>query len=266
MATIGRTNGASFNNTPRLLYIATNTFNDYFYSYSTSITAQLDTIGTLSAVTGATSGNCPAGRVLRENGRKLYPGANPGITTYLVGVYDAQTMLSGFIDPNASVFQIYNTDKPTYLADGVEPTVGSTDRGPSVYTRGDVLGGGDLDISGNAHIYGSGTVENGLTVFNGATISSGSLTVTNGKLNLDATGANAIVGNASMTGGTVVGGFKRLTVNTTAVTASSRIFLTLTGQNNVGVYSVENIIAGTSFEIVSSSTTDGSAVNWLIIN
>jgi hypothetical protein len=154
MATIGRTSGASFLNSPRLSYIATAAFNTYFYSYSTSINARLETIGTLAAVTGANAGNCPMGRVLRENGRKLYPGANPGITTYLVGVYDSQTLLTGFIDPNAGVFQIYNTDKPTYLLDGVEPTVASTDRGPSIYTRGNVLGGGDLDISGNGLIYG----------------------------------------------------------------------------------------------------------------
>jgi hypothetical protein len=148
MATIGRVNGASFNNTPRLSYIATATFNTYFYSYSTSINASLVTVGTLGPVTGATAGNCPAGRVLRENGRKLYPGANPDITTYLVGVYDAQTMLSGFIDPNGAVFQIYNTDKPTYLQDGVEPTANTTDQGPSVYTRGTVTAIGDIVSTG----------------------------------------------------------------------------------------------------------------------
>lgn len=163
MATIGRVNGASFNNTPRLSYIATGTFNSYFYSYSTSLTAALETVGTLGPVTGATAGNCPAGRVLRENGRKLYPSANPGITTYMVGVYDNQTMLSGFIDPNAGPFQIYNTDKPTYLQDGVEPTLGTTDRGPSIFTRGNVLGGGDLDISGNAVIGGDIQIDGDVT-------------------------------------------------------------------------------------------------------
>jgi len=150
MATIGRVNGASFNNTPRLSYIATAAFNTFFYSYSTSLNASLVTVGTLAAVTGATAGNCPAGRVLRENGRKLYPGANPGITTYLVGVYDAQTLLSGFIDPNAAVFQIYNTDKPTYLSDGVEPTANTTDQGPSVFTRGKVTAIGDIISTGGS--------------------------------------------------------------------------------------------------------------------
>jgi hypothetical protein len=134
-------------NTPRLQYISTAAFNSYFYTYTTSLTSSLDTVGTLSAVTGATASNCPAGRVLRENGRKLYPSANPGITTYMVGVYDPITFLNGFIDPNAQVFQIYNTDKPTYLDDGVEPTLGTTDQGPSVYTRGTITAGGEIVTS-----------------------------------------------------------------------------------------------------------------------
>jgi microcystin-dependent protein len=165
MATIGRTSGASFLNSPRLAYITTATFNTYFFSYTTSINLSLETVGTLSSVTGASAGNCPMGRVLRENGRKLYPGANPGVTTYLVGVYDAQTMLSGFIDPNAKVFQIYNTDKPTYLTDGVDPTTTSTDLGPSVYTRGNIMGGGNLDISGSGQIYGVLNVDNNITQY-----------------------------------------------------------------------------------------------------
>jgi hypothetical protein len=77
------------------------------------------TQGTLTAVTGGTAANCPKGRVLRENGRKLYPSANPGITTYLVGVFDDKTFLNGFIDPNSPVFVPFNTDKPVYLDNGV---------------------------------------------------------------------------------------------------------------------------------------------------
>lgn len=166
MATVGRLNGASFSNTPRLSYYSTAAFNNYFYSYSTSINdSTFETIGTLSPVQGATSGNCPKGRVLRENGRKLYPDANPGITTYMVGVYDTETFLSGFIDPNAKVFQIYNTDKPTYLSNGVEPTEGTEDRGPSVFTRGDILAGGKVDISGATQIYGVLNVDNNITQY-----------------------------------------------------------------------------------------------------
>jgi hypothetical protein len=119
-------------------YISTAPFHTHLFSYSTFLNATKQTVGELTQVAGANLSNCPAGRVLRENGRKLFPGANPGITTYMVGVYDAQSLLSGFIDPNAKVFQIYNTDKPTSVTDGVDPTTGKTDLGPSVYTRGDV--------------------------------------------------------------------------------------------------------------------------------
>lgn len=77
-----------------------------------------------------------------------------------------------------------------------------------------------------------------------------------------ATGANASMGTATLVGGTV-------TVNTTAVSANSIIFTTCnTPGGTQGFLSapVANIIAGTSFVINSSSGTDTSTVNWLVIN
>ena len=273
MATIGRTSGASFLNTPRLSYIATAAFNTYFYSYTTSINMSLETIGTLAAVTGANAGNCPMGRVLRENGRKLYPGANPGITTYLVGVYDAQTLLTGFIDPNAGVFQIYNTDKPTYLLDGVEPTVASTDRGPSIYTRGNVLGGGDLDISGNAHIYGSeiidqgltvhlgaiidNTAGTGLTVYNGETVATGNLGVTLGNI-------TAAAGNIAATLGDITAAAGNIAATVGTITAGKQIrSTTLTNLGSVNTSQVINCTLGQVFKMtitggISITATAGS--------
>ena len=44
--------------------------------------------------------------------------------------------MTGFIDPNSQVFAIYNTDKPNFLADGVDPTANVTDAGQSVFTLG----------------------------------------------------------------------------------------------------------------------------------
>jgi hypothetical protein len=249
MATIGRTSGASFLNSPRLSYIATAVFNTYFYSYSTSINARLETIGTLAAVTGANAGNCPMGRVLRENGRKLYPGANPGITTYLVGVYDSQTLLTGFIDPNAGVFQIYNTDKPTYLQDGVEPTVASTDRGPSIYTRGNVLGGGDLDISGNGLIYGDLGVVGDVDV-SGNELIHGDLGVV-GDVDISGNGlihSNlGVVGNVDISGTLVV---NNTTIHRNHVTLATGDLIVSTGVfklnefNGTGSYNAGNAIVG----------------------
>lgn len=77
-----------------------------------------------------------------------------------------------------------------------------------------------------------------------------------------ASGADASVGTATLSSGTI-------TVNTTAVTASSLIFVTCnTPGGTQGFLSVPtaSITAGTSFVINSSSGTDTSTVNWWIIN
>ena len=123
---------------PMKSYLSTAPFNSYFFTYTTSSPPPThNTVGVLSAnVAGATSTTCPAGRVLRENGRRLYPSAHPGVTTLMVGVFDNQSMLSGFIDPNSPVFAIYSTDRPGYLKDAVDPTGGLTDQGPPVRTNG----------------------------------------------------------------------------------------------------------------------------------
>ncbi len=77
---------------------------------------------------------------------------------------------------------------------------------------------------------------------------------------LIATGSNASIGTATLSGGTI-------TVSTTAVTSSSKIFISYSGTpTNPGYITTTNIVNGTSFDIVSSSGTDGSAVNWWIIN
>lgn len=103
----------------------------------------------------------------------------------------------------------------------------------------------------------------------GNLVTSGSITATNGNLTLGtagnklniATGTNASVGkSAAMTAGSI-------TISTTAVTASSIIFLTHANiGGTVGELSVGTIVAGTSFVINSSSGSDTSTVNWLIIN
>ena len=134
-------------NSPRREYIATVAFNNDFYTYTTSLNpTTFVTTGALGFVT-TVAAQTPAGRTLRENGKKLYPGAHPGVTTYLVGVYDDQTGLNGYINPNSAVFAIYNTDKPTYLTDGSEVSGGTysgQNQGNSLYTRGTVTAGASV--------------------------------------------------------------------------------------------------------------------------
>ena len=75
----------------------------------------------------------------------------------------------------------------------------------------------------------------------------------------DAGDPASTVGNATLSGGSV-------TVSTTGVSSTSKIFLTYTGLNNPGVLRVSAITPGVSFTITSTSGTDAGTVNWLIIN
>jgi hypothetical protein len=124
-------------------YITTGSFNGQFFNYTTSFnTTTLTTTGTLAEVTGATVTNCPQGRVLRATGKKLYPGgAYPGVSTMLIGVYDSLSLLSGFIDPNSSVFALYNHDKPVDVIDAFDLSGNVIHKGPPVFTLGDVIAG-----------------------------------------------------------------------------------------------------------------------------
>ncbi len=117
---------------------------------------------------------------------------------------------------------------------------------------------------------GSSTTNNfvGKTRFGGTTTPDDALEVegnielvTAGNKIKIATGSNASAGvSGAMTAGTI-------TISTTAVTASSLIYLTHASVGGtVGVLSVGTITAGTSFVINSSNAADTSTVNWWIVN
>ena len=134
-----------------LSYISTDVFNNNFFTYTvTTGKAPLYVrTGSLTAVTGATSLNCPAGRVLRENGKKLYPNAHNGVTTYMVGVYDCYSFLKGYINPNDPMFAPYNTDRPNYQDDSLYTgDLTTKNLGPSVLTLGQVAASGDITTAG----------------------------------------------------------------------------------------------------------------------
>jgi hypothetical protein len=132
---------------PEKSYVAAAAFNADVYKYTVSQSpTTFQTTGALTAdVTGATALTCPAGTVLRENGKKLYPGAHNGVTTLMVGVFwntaktDTTTsnMLSGFIDPNSPKFAVFSADRPNYMnVLPVDPTGGLADQGAPVVTNG----------------------------------------------------------------------------------------------------------------------------------
>lgn len=77
---------------------------------------------------------------------------------------------------------------------------------------------------------------------------------------LQAAFANIHRGHSTLASGSV-------TVAATWVTANSRIaVMSTTPVGTQGILSVQNIIPGTSFQIVSSSGTDGSTVHWISID
>jgi hypothetical protein len=277
MATVGRTNGASTPAAPKRSYISMKAFNNDIFSYTYGFNSgSMSYVGSLSAVSGASSGNCPQGRLLTETGRKLYPGVNPGVSTYMVGVYDLVSGLSGFIDPNSYAFTIQNTDRPYWVGEtGTNPNSGTpagkvSDQGAPVLTRGDVIAAGDLDLGGNADvdgtmdISGATTMRSNVSLVNGADLNlgAGSDLVLSSTSRLQLPGITGVV---DMGNGTPDAPFRRLTVSNGNCTSFSRVFLTYGSQESAGILSVEGISNG-SFIIVSNSVNDTSNVQYMIIN
>jgi len=272
MATIPNTSHAALASTPRRSYIALRPYNNDIFSYATSLNAALVTVGTFSAVTGATAANCLQGAILHETGKKLFAGVQPNVTTYMVSVFDYANGLTGFIDPNSTAFTPQNTDRPYAITSpGSNSQDQYADRAPPVFTRGNIFGQSNLDISGSGHIYGSMRVDTGMTIYRGqniygtanlfsnatvqSTLTTSTLSVTAGKVFLN----SRITGKATLSGGTV-------TVNTSACTANSLIFLQHTYISaGFGILYVNSATNG-SFVIKSSQGTDAGDVFWMLIN
>ena len=230
--------GTSYLNSSRRQYISTQPFNNAFFTYTASVVGFVNT-GTLTSVTGATLQTCPAGRVLRETGRKLYPSANPGITTLMVSVYDDITGLTGFIDPSAPTFVTYSTDRPNYLANTL------TQSSTSVY---------------GSHLYLPAINSIGNPSTTNATV--GSADLPGSRQTSTAYPSNFVtVSTSAVTNGSKI--FTSLQADTNAN------FLFGTGNPNTGVstlYGVSSIVAGTSFRIYSSGPGDRNTVSWFLVN
>ena len=132
----------SYDKRPAIQYMSTYAFNDGFFSFD-------ETTG-LHYVIGASTSKCPPGRILRENGRKLYPGIHPTVKTIMTGVFDSVTLLSGFIDSNSGIFTLYSINHAPEQPDGLDYNPrgvnqsGVAHKGQSVYTLGDVVAGGQF--------------------------------------------------------------------------------------------------------------------------
>lgn len=129
--------------------------------------------------------------------------------------------------------------------------------GGDTFDRYRVLGSGSVEQgSGSA----SREVTYGRTAANQWSVTGADVRVgTAGRGLMVAEGSNAKMGRATLTAGTA-------TVNTTAVTASSEVFLTCqVPGGTVGFLRVSARTAGTSFTITSSSGSDTSTVAWMIV-
>ena len=256
------------------------------YTYTTSFNTQTRvTTGDLNEV----GTSVPKGSFLYENGRKLYPGAHPGVNTYMVGVFDPVTFVTGYIDPNSKVFTPMNTDKPVDTAAtetaaegvfGTDPNTETSDLAQPIFTRGDILAEGNMDISGNAEIHQnllvdlSGRIAGNFDVSGNLNVD-GNLKV-KGLLYLDSidgisgyNAGDAICGTVALNGATDPAD-SSATILTTACSASSKIFITRVTLTTVGGGSAGNLIVtpGANSFVITSVASNGetSLINWLVIN
>jgi hypothetical protein len=205
----------------------------------------------------ATAAQCPAGRVLHANGKKLIPdvnvmnsftvGATVQAKKFMLGVYDPESMLNGFIDPTSPTFAVYDKNRPA--SDYLLYATGNTDEATALIG----LGGQGSRLPAKV------LVGNPSTALAAGASSVGKFTAATGVMNA---GSTATLG----------------TVATTSVTADSVILLTpgfpTVGATLVGTFvlSVGVIIPETSFEVKVTNIAGASQlnatipVNWLIVN
>jgi hypothetical protein len=226
MATLGRSKPSTDARSAGRSYLTTSSFNTSIYCYTTSVDNLTSIItGTLSSLSSATALNCPKGRVLRETGRKLYPGINPGVSSMLVSVYDDKTMFNGFIDPNSPLYTIFNSDKASFIPN-------NNQLGSPVYTRGAVEA-----LDG---------------------VAASKLTLPASSISYVTPGMAPVMGTTRLVNGSVI-------VNTSACTPTSFVFVSYSGiPSNPGFITSTDVTTG-AFRIVSTSTTDSSYVNWFIV-
>jgi hypothetical protein len=208
MATIATNSHGNFNNVPRRSYIAMSSYTSDFFGYSLVFNpVTFSNVGTLSTL-GVPATSTLRGSILSETGKKLYPSANAGVSTLMVSVFDHTSLLTGFINPNSPSFAIFNTDKPPYMGQGVDPGTNlSTNLGNSIYTHGSVVADGYGTYSGLLSTGQSLTV--GTTAQIGASLSTGTSATIGTSLSV----GTSISSGTSITAGSYIAG-RALTVLT----------------------------------------------------
>jgi hypothetical protein len=243
MATTRITNDLS-----RRSYLSVAPFHANIFKYSSTLNAAFQWVGGISALPNTTAANCPRGRVLRENGKRIYPDANPGVTIYMVGVYDAVTGFTGFIDPNSPVFTLFNTDKPNYIGNSTDPGPGGLrDLGMPIYTNTSVDAGTYVSAGANviagANMVAAGYIQAG-DYIRANTYVSADTTLSAGTLIYSGTGLRSLAGQNRVAA----------VPNYPTSTQSDTIYL------NVSASQVSKITIGGSVTAISVGATNNGAV------
>jgi len=246
------TSHSEWSTAPDKSFITTKAFNSEFYQYSVSRSDRppYTTTGVLVLHSSATGPQCPAGRVLHANGKKLIPDVNvmnsfttpAGATIqakkFMLGVYDPESMLNGYIDPTSATFAVYDKNRPA--SDYLLYATGNTAEKDAILG----LGGQGSRLPAKVLI---GNPAIGV-----------------------AAGASS-VGKFTKPVSVTAGGSTLLeTVLTTAVTDNSIILLTTNNANTSA--SIGAIVPGVSFQVNVANisllplTSTGMDVHWLIIN
>lgn len=229
-------------------YIATAPFNLKFFTYTVTgpTAAALTTTGLMTYVTGATAANCPAGRILREIGARIFPGANPGLQSGETGynsvvthgehiftkVFDAVTGFNGYIDANDAIFATYSNELPVEFVDDGETDGSTSRRGASVYTGGNVTAVGSVTAGGQirsttvtsaTQVYSTGSAANAITI-------------------------DPTLGQVHVQTFTITGGTNSFTITTTAVAAAGTVVYLILKTSGTHT-TTANVAAGTNVKM-----------------
>jgi hypothetical protein len=299
----------------RRSYTSLASFGVVFYKYEYALNPQtLVEQGTLKPY--GINVDCSPGRILYENGKKIVPpqGNFPPIlvysfddiapvaplTSYMVGVFDPQSGLNGYINPNAPVFAINSTDKPVYLnADaGRAPLTDIPNLGNSVLTRGSVLalindisndiplpnyvgvafpGVDSLNLQNQGILGGpyalaiseglSNLVSTSLACGEGGDRATTSWAGMYSNGNLHFTGnlyAKNICGSVTLVNGTSGPIAVQAGTSNALVYLTYRTFALSVGGSGLGLLTY--VLSGNTLTINSTNANDISVVNWLIVN
>lgn len=219
---------SSYPQQPNKSYIAVLAFNGKVFSYSTYLDAAFQTRGTLAANSAFTAGNSKAGRVLHANGKFLNVGTHPDVSKYYIGIYDPVTGGNGFIDPTDPTFAPYDANLP------------------STYNLG-TSGAAAPPLGGVGQLLDVGVEGTGAQASAGATVA-----FTNGET----------IGSVTLFNGSTA-----VTITSSAITTSSKIFTTLVNRNAVVAHCITALSASSFTVTFASAVTGGDDVlQFMIVN